>query len=187
MASDLEQELWRPVRSKPKCEHLAAQFLRREGFMSYAPRFRYQKRTQRGRVWFVEALFPGYVFTKFSLLQTRHVCSVQCVSGVIRFVEELGPVPEEVILDLQDHFPEETLHSVSQGLQLGQKVEVAEGTLRGMQAEVSKVIPGTERVRILFDFLGGKRETELPLSALLGFDNPRALLYPPEASLHHAG
>ena len=57
-------EKWRCLRGKPKREHLAAQHLRLAGFEAFCPRIRHQRRTVRGKVWFVEALFPGYLFAR---------------------------------------------------------------------------------------------------------------------------
>jgi hypothetical protein len=52
-----------------------------------------------------------------------------------------------------------------------------DGALSGTAAVVTRILPGQERVRILFDFLGSKRETEVSLSALLGFENPREKVF----------
>src|SRR5438128_7612163 len=45
---------------------LEAGALRRQfGIECFSPRLRFRKLTNRGPVWFVEAMFPGYLFTRF--------------------------------------------------------------------------------------------------------------------------
>jgi transcriptional antiterminator RfaH len=172
-----EAVAWRVVRAKPKCEHLAARHLLLEGFPSYCPRLSYQKRTARGPVYFTEALFPGYLFAEFAKNQNRHIRSVQFVTTLLDFTEDLGVISHQAIADLQSYFPDDQPHRVSSVLDIGDSVELAEGPLKGQAAVVTGVLPGVERVRILIDFLGTQRETEVPISQLLGFANPRAGLY----------
>ncbi len=174
---------WRVVRAKPKCEHLAAKYLMLEGFPSYCPRLSYQKRTARGPVYFTEALFPGYLFAEFARDQNRHIRSVQFVSSLLDFSVDLGVVASTAILDLREHFPDDSPHVIRPTVSVGDEVELAEGPLKGLPAVITKVAPGAERVRILVEFLGSQRETEVSLTQLLGFANPRADLYSPGSAV----
>jgi len=62
----LDEPVWFCLKAQPKREHLAAIALRRQfGIECFSPRLRFRKMTNRGPVWFVEAMFPGYLFTKF--------------------------------------------------------------------------------------------------------------------------
>ena len=62
--------LWFCVKTQPKHEHIAAAGLqRRLNVNCFAPRVRYRKMTRRGAVWFVEAMFPGYLFAEFVYLE----------------------------------------------------------------------------------------------------------------------
>ena len=65
---------WRCLRARPKGEHLAAQHLRAAGFEAFSPRIRHQKKTTRGRIWFVEAMFPGYLFCRYSVKESLRLC-----------------------------------------------------------------------------------------------------------------
>jgi transcriptional antiterminator RfaH len=168
---------WRVVRAKPKCEHMAARHLLLEGFSSYCPRLSYQKRTVRGPVYFTEALFPGYLFAQFAKNQNRQIRSVQFVTTLLDFTEDLGVISPQVVEDLQNYFPDDQPYKVASVLEVGDSVELAEGPLKGQSAVITRVLPGVERVRILIDFLGTQRETEVLISQLLGFANPRAGLY----------
>jgi transcriptional antiterminator RfaH len=168
---------WRCVRTKPKSEHLASTHLSRDGFLSYAPRIRFQKMTRRGKIWFTEALFPGYVFARFAKEEARMIKSVPCVTGLLEFTEDWGQIDDLIISDLRISFPDDSALEVRPSLEIGQEVQLVDGALSGTAAVVTRILPGQERVRILFDFLGSKRETEVSLSALLGFENPREKIF----------
>ncbi len=165
--------LWRCFISKPKSEHLAARLLADEGWETYCPRVRHQRKTARGPVWFVEALFPNYVFAKFALKDSRMIRSARYVRGLLDFTPDCGLVPAQAILDLRSRFPDEQPYTVEIIPAPGDPVELADGAFRGVEATVTKLLPGLQRVQILLDFLGSVRHMEVPLSALIGFHDPR--------------
>lgn len=165
---------WRVVRARPKGEHLAAQHLRAAGFPAFCPRVRHQKKTQRGPVWFVEAMFPGYLFCQYSLRESlRHVVSTAFVSSALTFMHDAGAVPDALIRDLQKEFDQNETLTVCSSLEAGETVEVVDGPMRGQAATVSRLLPGRDRVRILLEFLGGLQEVEVPLISLLTGKDPR--------------
>lgn len=167
------EPLWRCVRSKPKSEHLAARHLRVEGWEAYCPRVRHQKRTARGLVWFTEALFPGYVFSRFALQDHRLVRATTFVAGLLDFIPGCGLLPEQAVNDLRQNFPDDVPFTVEIIPAVGDAVEVAQGPLAGVSAVITRMLPGAQRVQILMDFLGSPRHMEVPLHLLLGFHDPR--------------
>ena len=78
---------WYCLRSKVKQEHVAAGSLRQlPGVEVFAPRLRFRKPTRRGPVWFVEALFPGYLFARFDWeAQAKAVQYAYGVLGIVHF------------------------------------------------------------------------------------------------------
>ena len=176
--SNLDAErLWRCLVSKPKSEHLAARHLVQEGWETYCPRVRHQRKTARGPVWFVEALFPNYIFVKFALEELRMIKSARFVRGLLDFTPGCGLVPEAAIRDLQMRFPDEQPFTVEIIPQPGENVELAEGAFRGVSAVVTRLLPGMQRVQILLDFLGSPRQMEVPLHSLIGFHDPRVTAF----------
>lgn len=156
---------WHAVMSRPKAEHLAAAHLARlPGVESYCPRIRFEKATRRGRVWFVEALFPGYLFARFDPhTSLRAVQASPQVAGVVRFGTELPELPGPAIADLMGEFSAAEPRVVTERAEPreGDTVEIVEGALMGMTALVTRVLPGCERVRILLEWLGQQREAEV--------------------------
>ena len=49
----------------------------------------------------------------------------------------------------------------------GDQVKVVEGVFFGLEAVVTQVLPGKERVKVLMDFLGRKMEAEVERSSVL--------------------
>ena len=91
----MEDLAWYCLRTQTKRENLAAAALREMGGIEVlSPRLRYKKATRRGKVWWVEALFPGYILARFSLSeQERAVSYAKGVSRILRFGGSAPTVP----------------------------------------------------------------------------------------------
>jgi transcriptional antiterminator RfaH len=146
---------WFCVRSKPKAEHIAAKHLEEAAFEVFLPRIRFQRLTRRGRVWFTEALFPGYLFSRFDRgLSFRQVCATNGVTTVV----------------------------IAPGLEPGDEVTIAAGPFQGLLAVVNQVMPAPQRVRVLLEFLGRQTSVEVSSETVIPVGEPRALaLQPPPA------
>jgi transcriptional antiterminator RfaH len=173
---------WRVIRGKPKAEHLAAHHLRVAGFQTFCPRLRHQKKTVRGKVWYVEALFPGYLFAHFSRLEMRHVAGTAFVSQVLSFMEDCAAVPDSVIEEIRTAVDDKETITVDNPIQPGDQVDIVEGPLRGQQVTVTRVLPGAQRVRVLLEILGSPQEMEVSILSLLSIRDPRADAIPPGLS-----
>jgi transcriptional antiterminator RfaH len=173
---------WRCIRGKPKSEHLAAQHLKAAGFEAFCPRIRHQKQTTRGRVWFVEALFPGYLFVKYAPSSMRHVATTPFVSQILSFMEDFGAVRDEVVAELRMTMDTHETLTVSSAIQSGDCVDVVSGPLRGQAVTVTQILPGAQRVRVLMEFLGSPHEVEVSILSLLSGRDPRVQALPRHAA-----
>ncbi len=158
---------WRCVRTQPKREHIAAgQLERLDGVEVFCPRIRFQRKTKRGKVWFEEALFPGYLFARFDVMESlRAVSSAVGVRGLVRFAGECAVVPTEMIDVLQNE-AQETIVIEEPALKAGDEAVMTEGSMRGLRAVVTQVLSGGERVKVLMDLMGTAVEAEVPMEAL---------------------
>ena len=162
---------WFCLRVAPKQEHVAIAHLRRVYQVEvFCPRLRFQKATRTGRRWYVEALFPAYLFAKFDYL-TQHRAVHYCpgISSIVHFGGKVIPVPEKAIEELRLAVPDgagETITIQPQVL-LGQEVQVVEGAFAGLRAVVTRVMPARQRVAVLLEFLGRMSETEVPIGSVL--------------------
>lgn len=165
---------WYCVRAQTKREHIAAGHLRGlEGVEVFCPRLRYRKATRRGKIWWVEPLFPGYLLAKFSLGdRERAVTFCQGVRGLVRFGDRVPPVPEAFVTALREEIRRHEMAegdtlTVSPVIETGEEVEIATGPFQGMRGRVLAVAPAAERVKVLLDFLGQPQAVDLDLFSIL--------------------
>jgi transcriptional antiterminator RfaH len=160
-------EGWYCVRAQPKREHIAAgQLSRLSGVEVFCPRIRFRRNTKRGKVWFEEALFPGYLFARFDLQPLfRAVSASVGVSGLVRFGGEVARVPDFLIDRLRDDSSGVIVVQPS-GLRVGDQAVLAEGAMCGLPALITRVLPGGERVKILMELMGTIVEAEVSMGAL---------------------
>ncbi len=165
---------WFCVRTQTKREHIAAKHLRElEEIEVFCPRIKYRKATRRGKVWWLEPLFPGYVLAKFDLLDMeRAVTFCQGVRGLVRFGTEIPDVPASFVLSLIEQVKnqaedDEELITVAPAVGIGDEVEVATGPFQGMKGTIQSVACRAERVKVLLEFLGQTHPVDLDLFSIL--------------------
>ena len=171
----IDDALWFCLKTQPKHEHLAATALRRHlGIRCFSPRVRFRKPTRRGAVWFVEAMFPGYIFAQFTFSrQHRQVEYSSGIQGVVRFGDQVATVDPTLIANLQEKAGDEELVTFNPEIEVGQSVQIAEGPFQGIEALVTRLLPARERIRVLLEFLGRSVEMEVPTPKVLPLASPR--------------
>jgi transcription antitermination factor NusG len=174
--AQIETALWFCVRTQPKHEHVAATALRRQlQITCFSPRLRFRRATRRGAVWFVEAMFPGYLFAEFVYSrQHRQVEYSPGIQGFVRFGDQVAALDSNTIANLRQTADEEEIVIFNPEIQVGQAVRIAEGPFQGLEALVTHLLPAKERIRVLLDFLGRSLETEVPTPKVLPLMSPRA-------------
>ena len=168
-------DLWFCLKAQSKREHIAAAFLRQNSEVEvFCPRLRFRKQTARGPVWFVESMFPGYLFAKFNYATlNRRVVHAPGVNGFVRFGDHLGLLPDALIAEIKGHMGRNEIVEISQELESGQNVEVTQGPFRGFEALVTRFIAARDRVEILIDWMGRSLHAELSVTDLLPIAGPR--------------
>ena len=157
---------WYCFKALPKKEHIAARLLAPlEGIEVFCPRLAYFKKTRRGKVRFVECLFPGYLFVRADLsLQYRHIRSIQGIRDVVAFGERVPVIREEFIGELRARIGEENLKQLPDPvIEAGQTVTIAEGPFKDLQAIVAGHLDGRQRVALLLEFLGRQMQVSVPV------------------------
>jgi len=147
---------WYCVLTKPRREQEAEEQLRRQDFQVFLPRIRQSCR--RGGRWreVVEALFPRYLFVCVDLEQQSvgPIRSTRGVAGLVRFGQDLKPVPAPIIEALRQQVALgggciTRIHHFRHG----DAVTIAEGALAGLQA-IFQAETGADRVLVLLELLG---------------------------------
>lgn len=165
---------WYCVRTQTKREHLAAKGLDQlEGVKSFCPRLRYKKATRRGKVWWIDAMFPGYIFAYFSRKESeRAVIHSHGVMTLLKFGTKIPTIPSTFIDELrQQMHSQETgegdLLTLQPTVKIDDEVEIAHGAMQGITGKVVELLPANERVKILIEFLGNPLLVDTDIFALL--------------------
>jgi transcriptional antiterminator RfaH len=124
--------------------------------------------TQRGPVWFVEAMFPGYLFAKF-IYSTQHraVESSHGIRGIVHFGDRLATLPENIVAALKSRVGAEEIMTLDCSIKVGQPVQIVDGPFQGLEVVVTRLLPAKERIRVLFNFLGRTVEMEVSTAKVL--------------------
>jgi transcriptional antiterminator RfaH len=160
---------WYCLRTHRKQEHVAAAHVRILGEVAvFCPRIRFRRATKNGYVWVTEALFPGYFFARFSLRDMLPlVRSAHGVTSVVRFGEWYPEIADSIIEELRVETEDRVLAESVPPLAPGDRVRLVGGALAGLEAVVTHVLPGNERVRLLLEFLGGDTTAEARVEHLV--------------------
>jgi transcriptional antiterminator RfaH len=159
----VDEPNWYCLRTTPKREHIAAQHLRQTSHLDvFCPRLRIRKATTRGAKWFVEAMFPGYIFAKFPFAERhREVQYSPNVTAILAFGGIYARISPDVIDSLKSYTNGEELIEVKSNLEEGETVRIISGALSGLDAIITQVLPAKERIRILLNFLGQEIQAEV--------------------------
>lgn len=163
---------WYCLRTQVKREAIAAKHLREIATVKVlCPMLKYRKATRRGKIWWQEAMFPGYVLAQFDMeTQERSVMYCQGVAGIVRFGGKVPQVPTWFIDDLQSMWQarsQDDVMVIQPELQVGDEVELAHGPLQGMRGVVLELKSGVERVKIMLEFMGQAQKIDVDLFALI--------------------
>jgi transcriptional antiterminator RfaH len=165
----LDEPFWFCLKAQPKREHLAATAVRRQfDIECLSPRLRFRRMTRRGPVWFVEAMFPGYLFAKFVYAtQHRAVENSHGIRGIVHFGDRLATLSETIVVALQSTVGADEVVTIDSSIKVGQAVQIAEGPFQGLEAVVTYFLPAKQRIRVLLEFLGRSLETEISTAKVL--------------------
>jgi transcriptional antiterminator RfaH len=157
------------VRTLPKQEHIAAAWLRGcPGIEVFLPRVRFRRATRSGPAWVTEALFASYLFARFELsVRLRQVQAARGVRAVVHFGSRWPAIPDTAIAELRAATGDQDLILIPDEFRPGDEAEIAGGILHGLQAVVTRAMPGRRRVAVLLEFLGRQTAVELDRNFLV--------------------
>ena len=163
-----EPPRWYCIRSQPRRQHVAASHLRSLGIEVFNPYLRFQRPTRRGPAWGTAPLFPNYLFARFELLTFfRRARYAFGVSDILRFGSRWAELPDTEIAHLREVWSHTDALQPPQPVEVGSPVVLAGGLFHGIEAQVVALLPARQRVKILVDFLGGLKEAEVDVAAVL--------------------
>lgn len=151
--------LWYVMRSKPRKEDVAWKQLRAKNIEAFYPRIRVHPVNPRSKKF--RPYFPGYLFIKVDIEEIG-VSTLQYMPhtlGLVSFGGEPADVPEALVMALKKRVEEINLAGgeLFDELKAGDKVRIDSGPFEGYEAIFDGRLPGTERVRVLLQFLSDRR------------------------------
>jgi transcriptional antiterminator RfaH len=165
---------WFCLRGQPKREHIAAACLRQISEIEvFCPRLRFRKATTRGPIWFIEPMFPGYLFARFDYATVnRRVSQSPGVSGFVHFGDRLALLSDSLVSEIKIRTGRDDLLEINQGLELGQHVQITRGPFQGLEALVTRLITARDRVEILIEWMGRGLHAEASVADLVPLAGP---------------
>ncbi len=164
-----DEPFWFCVHTRPKQEAVTARMLRNNASIEvFSPFVKFQRPRRTGTAWVTEALFPGYLFARFSYpAQHRHVRATSGVATIVGFGGAPALVPPEIIASLRNYVSDRETVVIDPEIRPGDEVNVVEGPFCGLRAVVTRVMPARQRVGVLLEMLGMEREVEVSSAAVL--------------------
>jgi transcriptional antiterminator RfaH len=162
-------KMWHVVHSKPQKEALLCEQLSLRRIETYYPRIRVKPINPRARK--IKPYFPGYLFICVDLIR-EITSSLRWMPGamdLVCFGDEPAVVPDELIQKIKlkvDSINNVTVESCD-GLEPGVPIVIREGPFHGYDAIFDARLSGTKRVRVLLEFLKGRKYlVELPVDQI---------------------
>lgn len=150
------QKSWYLIYTKAKGENLAQQNLDRQGFITYLPLMRRNKRIRGKYQPIIEALFPRYLFIQLDTKADNWmpIRSTIGVSNMVRFGSTPAQVPQSLVDELLLYTDEDGVRVESEKTyKRGEEIEFIEGAMSGYRAIFEKYV-STERIAVLLDIVG---------------------------------
>lgn len=159
-----DTEHWYLLQCKPNQQTRAELHLRNQHYTLYTPTTRVQRIVRRQQVERTEPVFPGYLFIRLS--QQSNWSALQSTRGVSRLVGFNGQpsiVPDSLVEALQNRFNPDL--AATPLYAPGDKVRIAEGPFRDVEAIVKAVTPDA-RIVVLLNLLQGQHALTFPATQL---------------------
>lgn len=118
-------------------------------------------------------MFPGYLFAEFVYAEShRQVQQGSGVQGIVHFGDQVAVLDSRTIEVLRERTGDQELVTIDHTIDTGQVIQITEGPFQGIDAIVTKVFPGKQRIRVLFELLNRPLELETPLFKVVPKDRP---------------
>ena len=127
---------WFALRVRSKHERTAARYLEHLGFEEYVPLHRVRRRWSDRVKELETALFPGYIFCRFSREQRLRVLNSPGVEGVVGIGKTDAPVEDREIQSVRSLIATGKPLALWPYLRIGQNVAIDSGPLAGLRGVV---------------------------------------------------
>ena len=163
---------WYVAYTRTGLERIAKGHLENQGFTTYLPRRRRERRHARKVDSILVPFFPSYIFVAFDIEQDpwRSVNGTYGIRYLVGMGDSVLPVPDGVIAAIRERENAEGLIDIAEEPPFapGEVVEITRGALAA-QTAIFKCANDNQRVTLLLSLLGRETEVKLPSSAVRAF------------------
>jgi transcriptional antiterminator RfaH len=153
---------WYALHTKPRQEQVAQTNLTREGIEAFYPKLRRRRTIRRVRKWVIGPLFPSYIFGRFDVeISGRLVRYATGIINIVSFGGRPAVVDEAIIAAIRQQATDDVVTVTPSPLRPGERVEIQDGPLRGLQGIFEREMSDRERVVVLLDVLARGARVEL--------------------------
>jgi len=147
---------WFVVMSKPGRQDDITVRLNSAGYTAFNPKLN-QYNKKRGQ-YLVQPLFPLYIFVKLDI--EKDFKTINYTRGVLKILgigKTPHPINEKIVTELQNRCKDgnliEAKYCFEEEMKAGDKVQITNGPLEGIEAVVSGTYNDKQRVEILFELI----------------------------------
>ena len=160
---------WRAVFTKPRQEQRAHEHLQRQGYETFLPLVRVDRRLRGRDRAHVQPMFPRYLFVRLAdhVHDYGPIRSTRGVAGLVRMGEQVPVVPDELIDLLRERHGEQGAIDIAtlDELSRGDLVEISSGPFTGYRG-LFDAKSGEKRALVLLEILSRQQKVEIPANAL---------------------
>ncbi len=116
----------------------------------------------------------AFLFARFNYAAVnRRIRQSPGISGFVHFGDRLALLPDALISEIRMRTGEDEILEINRGLERGQSVQIIQGPFQGLEALVTRLITGRDRVEILMEWMGRSLHAEASVTDLVPLTEPR--------------
>ena len=156
---------WYALKTKPRSEKRAYNYLERHGIKTFLPWMETSQFNAGNGSKKVKPLFPGYLFTQFDIQQNYSLVKWgKGVNKILGFGKYPTPLADEVIAIIKDRTDENNIVKKAYNLIENEQIRITSGPLKDLLGIFDRWISDSGRVRILLNLIGYQPKVELHYS-----------------------
>ena len=164
---------WYAIYTRSRGEKTAAKMLKEQGVEVYLPLQRKLRQWSDRKKWVEVPYINSYVFVKSSEREYFDILNIQGVVKYVTFEGKAAVIPEWQIDAMKKIIASETPVTFSaHRFRKGEKVQIEEGALMGIEGEVVKDTDGKKKVMIRIGQMGVSMLVQIELTSLRKIAEP---------------
>ncbi len=153
---------WYTVKTKPKNEKRAEQYLLNHGITTFLPWMETSQFISGKATSILQPLFPGYLFANFDLLKNYPTVKWgRGVNTILGFGKYPTPLADEVISIIKNRVNEKNIVKQALNFNKNDRVRIRSGPFKDLLGIFDHWVSESGRVKILLNLIGYQAKVEL--------------------------